>query len=68
MSAHTQRTIQQLCAEALAAETEAEVERIIPVLRAALQEHIQLAKTSLQEQLITIAGLDPSRATKRVSE
>jgi hypothetical protein len=68
MHAHTQRKIQQLCEEALTAKTEAEVERIIPVLRAALQEHIRLAKTSLQEQLITIAGLDPSRATKRVSE
>ena len=55
---HTERKIQHLCTEALAARTEAEVERVIPELQAAIQEHIRLAKTSLQEQVSALAALD----------
>jgi F0F1-type ATP synthase membrane subunit b/b' len=56
--AHTEAKIHQLCAEALAAKTEADVERIIPQLRAALQEHVRLAKASLEGQVTAIAALD----------
>jgi hypothetical protein len=50
--------IQQLCREALAANTQADVERIIGVLRAALEEHIRFAKESLHLQATTIGLLD----------
>ena len=55
--AHTEAKIQQLCSEAIAAKTEADVERIIPELRAALQEHVRLAKASLEGQATAIAVL-----------
>ena len=51
-----------LCTEALAAETEADVERIIPELRAALHEHVKLAKDSLEGQVSAIAALDTFKA------
>jgi hypothetical protein len=50
--------LQQLCREVLAAKTSADSERIIPELRAALQEHIRLAKHSLGAQASAIALLD----------
>jgi len=50
--------LQQLCREVLAAKTSADSERIIPELRAALQEHIRLAKDSLGAQASAIALLD----------
>jgi len=56
--AYTEVRIQQLCTEVLAAKTQADVERIIPELRAALEEHIRLAKHSLQLQASTIALLN----------
>jgi hypothetical protein len=39
--------VQKLCTEVLAAKTKSDVERIIPELRAALEDHIRLAKDSL---------------------
>jgi hypothetical protein len=50
--------VQRLCKEILAATTKAEVERILPELRAALVEHIRLAKDSLELQAKAIALLD----------
>ena len=50
--------LQQLCREVLAAKTSADSERIILELRAALQEHIRLAKDSLGAQASAIALLD----------
>jgi hypothetical protein len=50
--------LQQLCREVLAAKTSADTERIILELRAALQEHIRLAKDSLGAQASAIALLD----------
>jgi hypothetical protein len=55
---HTDERVRQLCREVLAATTEAEVERILLKLRAALEEHIRLAKDSLELQASTIALLD----------
>jgi hypothetical protein len=54
----TDLRVQQLCKEILAAATKAEVERILPELRAALEEHIRLAKDSLELQASIIAVLD----------
>ena len=68
MSAQTEATIQQLCTAVLAAKTEAEVERIIPQLRNALQEHVRLAKASLQDQAVAIAALTTSKANKEISK
>jgi ATP-dependent Zn protease len=42
--------------EALAATSDSEVERILPELRSALQEHIRLAKESLEAQVVTLEG------------
>ncbi len=56
--AHTEAKIKQLCAEALAAKTEADVERILPELREALREHVQLAKSALEGQLSVLAAID----------
>jgi len=58
VSLHTEALIQRLCTEALAAKTEANVERITPELRAALQEHSRLAKDSLDSQVDTLTLID----------
>lgn len=58
MPQHTEAKIHQLCTEALAAQTQSDVERIIPELRAALEEHVRLAKESLEGQLGSISALD----------
>lgn len=58
MPAHTEARIHQLCTEALAAQSQADVNRIIPELRSALEEHIRLAKESLTVHASSIAALD----------
>ena len=68
MSAHTEAKIQQLCTAILAASTEADVERIIPQLREALQEHVRLAKAALEDQAVALAAINTSKATKVVSK
>ncbi len=49
--AHTEALIMALVSKALAAESEADIERVIPDLRAALREHIRLAKESLEARI-----------------
>jgi hypothetical protein len=66
--AHTDAKIHQLCTEALAAKTDADVERIIPELRAALHEHVRLAKASLEGQVSVIVTLDTSQSDRGVKE
>ena len=68
MPAHTEAKIHQLCTEALAAQAEADVERIIPELRAALQEHVRLARASLEGQVSAIATLRTSQSDRGVKE
>ena len=58
MPAYTEERIRQLCAEALAAKSQTDVDRIVPQLRAALEEHVKLAKESLKSQMSTIHALD----------
>jgi hypothetical protein len=58
MPKHTEARIQQLCAQALTVETKADADRIIAELRAALAEHITLAKNSLGQQTRVVAVLD----------
>jgi hypothetical protein len=58
MPLHTEARIRQLSAVALEAKTPADVERIVRELRAALEEHIRLAKDSLEGQASTIAFLN----------
>jgi hypothetical protein len=50
--------IQQLCKEAVDAKTPTELDRVIPELRAALEEHIRRAKKRLKEQRNSIAVRD----------
>jgi hypothetical protein len=57
MSDHTETRIHQLCSEALAAKTKADVERIIPELRAALDEHIRLTKSPLGRGIALLDGV-----------
>jgi len=58
MPVHTAVRIQQLCTEVQAVKTQAEVDRVIPELRAALGEHISEAKDSLGLQASAIALLN----------
>jgi hypothetical protein len=56
--AYTEARIQQLCAAALAAETPTYIDRIDRELRAALEEHIRLAKDSLGTHALNIALIE----------
>ena len=58
MPAHTEIRIRELCAQAIEAKSDGEIDRIIPELRDALQEHIALAKASLKAQATTIPIID----------
>jgi hypothetical protein len=58
MPRFTENRIKQLCKEAVAARTKEDVERVIRQLRAALDEHISLAKSSLEAQATTLPLLD----------
>ena len=51
MPRYTEVRILNLCTESIAAKTPEEFERIITELRAALGEHIHLAKDSLEGQV-----------------
>jgi len=65
LPAHTEARIQQLCTEALAAKTQADVDRILPELRSALEEHVKMAKDSLETQIATITSLDAASQTAK---
>jgi hypothetical protein len=57
--------IQQLCTEAVAAKTLADVDRILPELRSALEDHVRLAKESLETQIATITSLEAASQTAK---
>jgi hypothetical protein len=50
----TEERIKRLCGEAVAAKSREDVERVLAELRAALEEHIRLAKDSLKSRLIPL--------------
>lgn len=54
---HTELKIDELCARARAAKTERDVKRVLGELRAALSEHIGLARQSLEAQISTLSTL-----------
>jgi hypothetical protein len=58
---YTEARIKQLCTEALAAKTQADVDRILPELRSALEEHVRLAKDSLEAQVTAITAMEAIR-------
>ena len=64
MPRYTESRIQQLCQEAVEAKTPQELDRVIPDLRAALEEHTRLAKASLKLQSRSIAARDAASKTK----
>ena len=57
---HTETRILTLCAQAIVAKDESDVERTLADLRAALREHIQHAKTALAAQATAIAEIGKS--------
>lgn len=57
MPRFTENRIQQLCTQALAVRNSEEVELVVGQLRAALEEHIRLAKGSLENQAATLSTL-----------
>jgi dihydrodipicolinate synthase/N-acetylneuraminate lyase len=59
----TEARIQALCAEAVAAEKESDVERIVGELRTTLTEHIKYAKASLEAQAAAIVAAESSYNT-----
>lgn len=54
MPAHTESRILELVTKALAATSDDEVDRVLPQLRAALREHIRLAKESLESSIVVL--------------
>ena len=50
VSAASEARIRELCSAAVEASSQADVERVLAELRAALEEHIQQAKHSLEGQ------------------
>ena len=54
---HTEVKIDELCARAKTAKTEREVKRVGSQLRAALSEHIGLARQSLEAQISALSTL-----------
>lgn len=60
MPAHTEARLRRLCSELLSSTTDAEIDRILPELRLALEEHVRLAKASLEAQARYIAASEPA--------
>jgi hypothetical protein len=58
MTRHTEPRIRQLCTGALAARTTEDLERIVPELRSAFENHIRLAKDSLGAQAHALPVLE----------
>ena len=58
MPVYTEARIQELCAKALAAQDNAEAERILVELRLAIEEHIYYAKSSLEAHASVISVLE----------
>lgn len=48
-----------LVSQALAAETEADIDRVLPDLREALSQHIRLAKESLEARIVLLPSERP---------
>ncbi len=65
--AHTEARIKRLMIQALAASSEADIDRIVPELRAALEEHIRLAKESLVAQATAFERPIQKRALKQAT-
>ena len=61
MPEHTESRIMDLISQALAAKSEAEVDRVLPNLRFALREHIRLAKESLEAQATALHRPQPKK-------
>jgi F0F1-type ATP synthase membrane subunit b/b' len=62
MPSFIEARVQHLCTEAIAAQSEEEIDRITKELRSALEEHVRLAKESLEAQAASIALLDSGNA------
>jgi hypothetical protein len=54
MPRFTEERIRRLCGEAITATSRDDAERVLTDLRAALEEHIRLAKDSLKSRMIPL--------------
>jgi hypothetical protein len=61
MPRFTEERIKRLCSEAVSAEGREDFDRVIAELRSALEEHIRLARESLQSR----AGVLPALNSKK---
>jgi hypothetical protein len=59
MPAYTDARIRQHCTEALAAKTQSDIDRILPELRSALEEQINLVKDAMETQIIAAMNTVP---------
>jgi hypothetical protein len=60
MTAYTEARLRQICTNLLAGQADREVDQILPELRLTLEEHIRVAKESLESQAKIISALDAS--------
>jgi hypothetical protein len=65
MPRFTEDRIQQLCSTALVVRNSDDVERVVSELRAALGQHIQMAKESLENQVATLSVLEAKASGNR---
>jgi hypothetical protein len=60
VTAHTEARLRQICTDLVAAQTDREIDQILPELQLVLEEHIRVAKESLESQAKIISTLDAS--------
>jgi len=65
MPRFTENRIRQLCSTALVVRNSDEVERVVSELRAALGQHIQMARESLENQVATLSVLEAKASGNR---
>ena len=65
MPRFTEHRNQQLCSTALVVRNSDDVERVVSELRAALGQHMQMAKESLENQVATLSVLEAKASGNR---
>ncbi len=60
----TEGRIQQLCSQAIAVKNSEEIESVVGELRSALEQHIRLAKESLESQASAITALEAKNSSR----
>jgi hypothetical protein len=60
----TEERIKRLCSEAITTKTQEDLDRVIKELRTALEEHIRLAKKSLECSAIALPTLNSGKRSR----